>query len=197
MIHDTLFTQTTTLHTFQVKYNTNPYPSSYTADPLGGCFQTVPSYKPTVVCDVYDHSYRAVSKSTSTYTTDGTTIEEVVPSTTTIHSYTTHSETWIGDEFAGFADFYTPLLLVDAITLIHHESDVAATGNGGTTTAIGTSTGGSVVAMGTGKSTGTAASTSNAGVRLAPRGSSWGGFGAVLSVSLAATALGAAIILPI
>lgn len=97
-----------------------------------------------------------------------------------------------------FKERYTPIISVSAVTLIHHESDVVATGKAGTAaaTAAGSSTG---VATGTGQSTastGTAATTSNAGVRLGLRLSSWNGFGAVLGVSLAAAALGAAIILP-
>lgn len=89
-------------------------------------------------------------------------------------------------------------MFVDAVTLIHHESDLSATGKTSTGTSAATGTG-SGVATGSGKptgATGTAASTSNAAVRLAPRGSNWNGLGAVLGVSLAAAALGAAIILP-
>lgn len=74
------------------------------------------------------------------------------------------------------------------MTLIHRESDVQATGSN-TARATATATTESAA-------TGTAASTSNAAARLAPRASSWSGFGAVLSVSLAAAALGAAIIFP-
>lgn len=91
-----------------------------------------------------------------------------------------------------FIKYYTPIIYVSAVTLIHQESDVVATGKTGTAAATG-------VATGTGQTTGptgTAASTSNAAVRLAPRVSSWDGFSAVLSVSLAAAALGEAIILP-
>jgi hypothetical protein len=98
-----------------------------------------------------------------------------------------------------YREFITPIMFVSAVTLIHHESDLSGTAAKTTTGASAVTSPGSGVASGTGKPTGptgTAASTSNAAVRLAARGSSWNGFGAVLGVSLAAAALGAAIVLP-
>jgi hypothetical protein len=144
---------------------------------------------------VYEDRSLSVGKSTSVYTTDGTKIETVVTTTTTIFSLET--ETMGVSDSERFNELYTPIIYVSAVTLIHHESDVVATGKTGTAaaTATGSRTG---VATGTGHqtaSTGTAATTSNAAVRFGSRMSSWNGFGAVLSVSLAAAALGAAIIL--
>ncbi|OOQ88766.1 hypothetical protein PEBR_11350 [Penicillium brasilianum] len=166
-------------------------PSGFTANPLGDCFTTVPSYTPTSVCYVYEDILRSVDRSTSVYTTDGTKIVTVVTTTTTIDSISTESR--VVDNGERFKERYTPIISVSAVTLIHHESDVVATGKTGTAaaTAAGSST---VVATGT--ATGTAATTSNAAVRFGPRVSSWNGFGAVLGVSLAAAALGAATVLP-
>ncbi|KAJ5368922.1 uncharacterized protein N7496_008682 [Penicillium cataractarum] len=162
-------------------------PSGFTANPLGDCFTTAPSYIPTSICQVFDDPNRSTVKSTSVYTTDGTKIKTVVTSTTTIHSMSTRSMGILGGET--FIQYYTPIISVSAVTLIHHESDVGATATGsssGAATGTGQTTG----------STGAAASTSNAAVRLGSRMSSWNGVGAVLSVSLAAAELGAAIILP-
>ncbi|KAF3392671.1 hypothetical protein F1880_008621 [Penicillium rolfsii] len=171
-------------------------PTGFTADPIGGCFQAVPSYPLSVVCDVYEDITRSVSKATSTYTTDGSTIKEIIRSTSTIRTTETFYETWTGGN--EYLDYITPIMFVEAVTLIHHESDLSTTEK--TSSGSGTATGtGSGVATGTGKlavSTGTAASTSNAAASLTPRKSRWNGLGAVLGVSIAAAALGAAIILP-
>lgn len=177
--------------------STNPYLSGFTADPNGGCFQAVPTYTPSTVCDVYEDTTHRVSKTTSTYTTDGSTIKEIIRSTSTIRTTETYYATLTGDD--DYREFITPIMFVSAVTLIHHESDLSGTAAKTTTGASAVTSPGSGVASGTGKPTGptgTAASTSNAAVRLAARGSSWNGFGAVLGVSLAATALGAAIVLP-
>lgn len=182
-----------------MQYNdTDLYYSGFTADPIGGCFQAVPSYTPSTVCDVYEDTTHSIGKSTSTYTTDGSTIKEVVSTTSTIRSATTEFATWSGGD--EYLEFITPIMFVSAVTLIHHESDLAATGKTGTGSGAATATAtGSGSATGTGKttgSTGAAASTSNAAVRLAPRASTWNGLGAVLGVLFAAAVLGAAIILP-
>jgi hypothetical protein len=150
-----------------------------------------------VVCDVYEDTTRTVIKSTSTSIIgDGDTRREIFRTTSTIRSTETYYATWTGGD--EYLEFITPIMFVDAVTLIHHESDLSATEKTGTGSVTATGTG-SGVATGSGKttgSTGMAASTSNAAVRFAPRGSSWSGLGAVLGVSLAAAVLGAAIILP-
>lgn len=173
------------------------YFSGFTADPNGGCFQAVPSYTPSTICDVYEGTAHRVSKTTSTYTTDGSTIKEIIRSTSTIRTTETYYATLTGGD--EYREFVTPIAFVSAVTLIHHESDLSATEKTSTSASASTGTGGGV-ATGTEKptgATGTAASTSNAAVRLGPRGSSWNGLGAILGVSLGAAALGAAIILPV
>lgn len=158
--------------------------SGYTADILGGCWDTVPSYKITQVCELYDHTSYAYSTSTKIYTTDGTkTTEKHIVSTPTFSTTSTHVESLpAGEEYSGFL---TPYSYVSAVTLIHRESDVQATGTGAS----------SVTATADATTTGSAGSTSNSAQRLRPGSSSWE-FGVVLGISAAAVAMGAAIIFP-
>jgi hypothetical protein len=143
----------------------------------------------------YEARSESLIESTSVYTTHGTKTEKIITTATTIRSSVTTTETW--DATDSFASFYTPIIYVEAVTLIHHASDVVGTGKASTSS--GTATG---TATGTGtssgsKATGTAASTSNAAARVIPRVSGWNGIGVVLGTSLAAAALGVAIVLPL
>ncbi|KAJ5103098.1 hypothetical protein N7532_003627 [Penicillium argentinense] len=161
-------------------------PSGFTADILGGCFSTVPSYTPTGGCYVYEHTYHSYGTSTSVFTEDGTIMsEKYITATSDFPTHTTYTTSWASDD--DFAGFYTPISYVSAVTLIHHESDLKVTDTSEVTvsgTANSTATG-----------TATSTSTSNAAGRLEARSSSWNGFGSILDVTAAVALLGAAIIL--
>lgn len=143
----------------------------------------------------YEDRSASLIKSTSVYTTHGTKTEKIITTVTTIRSSVTSSDTW--DATDSFASFYTPIIYVEAVTLIHHASDVVATGKASTGSGTATAT---VTGTGTSsgsKATGTAASTSNAAARVIPGVSGWNGIGVVLGTSLAAAALGVAFVLPL
>lgn len=146
-----------------------------TADGMGGCYSIVPDYTPTVGCYVWStgkYSYEMSSmaethgSATSTVLVD---IPHYVESVTRTH--TTHFRSMEQHMYTGIS--YVPM-----VTLVHHPSDLQATATGNSTA-----------------STSSPTPTSNAAGRLAPRASTWDGLGAVLGVSAAAVALGAAIIL--
>ncbi|KAJ5119045.1 hypothetical protein N7448_010754 [Penicillium atrosanguineum] len=149
-------------------------PSAMTADGMGGCYSAVPDYKPTVGCYVYTtapFSYQISSVvetrhgAASTFLVD---IPEYGDSVTKTYSRTfNHRE----------QSRYTGISYVPMVTLVHHQSDTQPTATRNATAATSTST-----------------TTSNAAGRLAPRSSTWDGLGAVVGISAAAMALGAAIL---
>lgn len=138
-----------------------------TADVNVGCYSILPDYKPTEGC-YREFPQGDLTQVTRTATVNGTA--EHYPMETLIGTTpitTVHTATFTGDEISSLVGAtYMPM-----VTLVHQESDVKATGTG-------------VKATGTG----------NAAARLVPR--SWDGFGAVFALSVAAMALGAAMILP-
>lgn len=147
-----------------------------TADGLGGCFSAVPEYTPTAGCYVYTsvpYSYKLSSVTETRHGSASTFLVDVPvhgDSVTKTYSKTFHSKQ---------QSLYTGISYVPMVTLVHHQSDIqpTATATGNSTAATSNST-----------------STSNAAGRLGPRASTWDGLGAVLGVSAAAMALGAAIL---
>lgn len=143
----------------------------------------------------YEDRSPSAIEATSVYTTHGTKTEKIITTVTMIRSSVTDTHTW--DATDEFASSYTPIIYVEAVTLIHHASDVVATGKASTGSDIAAATvTGTGISSGS-KVTGTAASTSNAAARAIPRVSGWNGIGVVLGTSLAAAALGVAIVLPL
>lgn len=159
------------------------HPSSMTALPdlYGGCYSVNESFTPTATCSTSTTKSYQYNSTTTTITRDDFTETLVgkVP-TSTIYSRETVMKSLRSkaqSTLSGIA--YSPML-----TMIHHTSDLASTAAGSSSTA------GSATAA-----SGTATPTTNAAGRLAPRKSNWDGFGAVVGISVAAMALGAAIIL--
>ncbi|KAJ5520997.1 hypothetical protein N7463_001450 [Penicillium fimorum] len=146
-------------------------PSSMTADIDNGCYSVVPDYKVTTACGVFFPA-SAFSTSTETYTVNGTTSLGLYPILSDPHRSTIITTTIAASETSTLgAVSYMPML-----RLIHHQSDLKATG-----TAEAGST--------------TATSTSNSAARVAPNVTSQGGLGGILGASLAAIALGAVMVL--
>lgn len=105
---------------------------------------------------------------------DGTTVEQLVETLTATYPVTkTSTITFDAEEKSSLVG----VSIMPIITLVHHQSDLqaAATGTAGSSTAL---------------------STTNAAVRLGWELNAWDGFGAVLGISVAAMALGAAIVVP-
>lgn len=145
-----------------------------TADGMGGCYSTVPDYTPTVGCYVWTTGKYSFEMSSMAETYGGATSTVLVDIPHYVESVTkTHSTTFRSRE----QHLYTGISYIPMVTLVHHPSDLQATATGNGTAATSSPT-----------------STSNAAGRLAPRASAWDGLGAVLGVSVAAVALGAAII---
>lgn len=151
-------------------------------DRRGGCYSVVSDYEPSVACTVSTRSIFEYGTST-VFITDGSTTRTTVGRvpTSTSYSVSTHSRT-LRDKAKSSL---TGIAYVEMVTLLHHSSDFttgtasAGTGSGAESSETATST-----------------PTTNAAGRLNPTGRAWDGLGAVLGVSLAAMALGAAIILP-
>lgn len=159
-----------------------------TPDGLGQCTAEVPSYKPSVGCEVYvDNDY----------------VWETV-TWTHVYSGTTKTQTWDVDSFVSATTstssisfpheaerYLTAMSFVPMITMVHHQSDLDASGP--TTQHVqANSTGTGTIGI---NATGTAASTSNAGYKLGPRVATWDSFGAVLGGSAIAMALGVVMII--
>lgn len=147
-----------------------------TADTNGGCYSVVKNYSPTVGCQVgtgYNYEYSS-SPYTYTYPSAGITRTgyREIP-TATVYKTDTFSTTLDRDE----QTYYTALSYAPMITLLHHQSDLQP-------------------ASASASASATAATTSNAAGRAGARASVWDGVGSVLGISVAAMALGAAIILP-
>ncbi|KAJ5214939.1 hypothetical protein N7468_010618 [Penicillium chermesinum] len=160
-------------------------PSGYTADILGGCYNTVPSYTPTQACAIDDTTIPVVGLSTAAITTDGTVTEKLATTRGLFTSQETYSVTW--GSGARLADYLTPFHYVTAVTLIHHESDIPATSSAKDTSAGAPES--------TSSNAGAAATTSNAAARTGSQMGKWHGSTVFLGGSLAAAVLGAAIIL--
>lgn len=156
-----------------------------TPDGMGGCYSLVEDYRPSAGCTVSTKTFYEYASTTLVLKGDSTTRTTTgqVP-TSTSYSVTTKSSTLNASKKSALAG----IAYAEMVTLLHHSSDFAA----GRTAPSETGS------TGTGSTgTGTAAPTTNAAPRLAPRGSTWDGLGAVLGISVAAVALGAAIILPL
>ena len=140
------------------------------ADLSRGCYSVLENYTPTVGCYIILPS-DDIGTATATSTVNGSTIYQLVETLTATTPFSGPITTTFDS-----ADFNSlvGVTVAPMLTLIHHQTDIKAA------TAL----------------TATTAFTSNAAVRVARGSTSWHGFGAVLGVSVAAMALGAAIILP-
>ncbi|KAJ6112093.1 hypothetical protein N7523_008154 [Penicillium sp. IBT 18751x] len=149
-------------------------PSAMTADGMGGCYSAVPDYTPTLGCYIYTsapYSYEISSVTETRYGATSTFLIDVPEYGDTVTK--TYSRVFYPKDKSR----YTGISYVPMVTLVHHQTDIQPTATANATAATGTST-----------------STSNAAGRLALRSSTWDGLGAVLGVSAAAMALGAAIL---
>lgn len=100
---------------------------------------------------------------------DGTTVTQLVETITATYPVTKTSTTaFDAQEKSSLVGIST----IPMVTLLHHQSDLQAA------------------------ATGTARSSTNDAVRLGRGLNAWDGFGAVLGISVAAMALGAAIVVP-
>ncbi|KAJ5371683.1 hypothetical protein N7517_003689 [Penicillium concentricum] len=146
-------------------------PNSMVADPGWGCYSILSDYKVTTGCAI-PLPMSLFGTSTATHIVNGTTSLDYLFSLTRTDPVTATMTTFDASE--------TPMLgaasFLPMIRLIHHQSDLKATG-----TADAGST--------------SAASTSNSAARLSPNVNSWDGMGGVLGVSLAAIVLGATMVL--
>ncbi|KAJ5670551.1 uncharacterized protein N7477_005914 [Penicillium maclennaniae] len=153
-------------------------PSSMTPDGLGQCTALVPSYKPTVGCDVYVDNDYVWETLTWTHVYSGTTMTNTYP----VNSFVSASTSTSSTTFPVAAErFLTAVSFAPIITMIHHQSDMDAAGI----------TKHQVQANST--ATGTTGSTGP--LRLGLKASTWDGFGAVLGGSAVAMALGVVMII--
>lgn len=172
---------------------TNMLSSSMTPDGLGECTAKVPSYKPSVGCEVYvdtDYDWETV---TWTHVYSGTTLTQTWDVNTFVSATTSTSST----SFPHAAErFLTAMSVVPMITMVHHQSDLDAAGiTKGSTSPSSTGANSTGIVAFAANATGTAASTSNAAYKLGPMASAWDGFGAVIGGSAVAMALGVAMIM--
>ncbi|KAJ5176176.1 uncharacterized protein N7482_002053 [Penicillium canariense] len=161
-------------------------PSSFTADPYGGCYSVATDFKPTVGCEAYRGYNYEFGDTTVAYSYHGITSTRVmeVP-TITVYKSSTITHTFNRFEIA--SDRYSAISYVPMITLLHHQSDVASA-------SLASASASAAAAAASANATASAAATSNAAVRLGGR-SGYDGVGAVVGVAVAAMALGAAIVL--
>ncbi|KAJ5959632.1 uncharacterized protein N7479_006782 [Penicillium vulpinum] len=167
-------------------------PSSMTPDGLGQCFAQVPTYKPSVGCEVYvDRDYNW-AKVTRTNVYSGIT----ETNTYDVHSFVSATTSTYSISFPhGVESVLVAISYVPIITIVHHRSDLEAAGvTGGSTSTIstGTETGTRTASS---EATGTAASTSNAAYRLGNRASTLDKFDALIGGLTVAVALGVAMII--
>lgn len=150
-------------------------------DLYGGCYSVNESFTPTATCSTSTSKSYQYKSTTKTLTRDDfteTLVGEVPVSTVYFRETVSKSlRSKAQSSLSGIA--YS-----DMLTIIHHTTDFASAATGSSSTAASASA-----------ASGTATSTTNAAGRLAPRKSNWDGLGAVVGISVAAMALGAAIIL--
>ncbi|CAP95687.1 hypothetical protein E8E15_003726 [Penicillium rubens] len=167
-------------------------PSSMTPNGLGQCIGQVPTYKPSVGCEVYVDSDYSWEKVTRTQVYSGVTETNTYDVNSFVSATTSTSSTSFP---AGVEHVLTAMSFVPMVTMVHHRSDLEAAGVTGGSTSV-SSTG---VEAGTGtvssKATGTAASTSNAAYRLGSRASTLDGFGGIIGGLAVAGALGVTMII--
>ncbi|KAJ0416335.1 hypothetical protein BJY00DRAFT_291779 [Aspergillus carlsbadensis] len=170
-------------------------PSGMTADTAGKCYSFVKDYTPTYGCQVHTGYNYEYGPSTVTYVdfTDSVTRTRVVEvPTETISRVETDTTRLDPDQ-----TYYSGLMYAPVITLLYREEDLVA--------ATGTGTGGANSGGGSGdgeegdSESGSASETpSNAAGRLRASGqSAWEGFGSVVGIWVCASALGAAMVLPL
>lgn len=136
-----------------------------------GCYSTVSHFDATTGC-LRMIPESDIGASTKTVIMDGTTSTDRLIVLTASSPGTTETKTFASSE----SDRLGAVSVIGILPLVHHESDVKATGTVG-----GAST--------------DATSTSNCAARPGPKGNSWDGLCGVLGVSLASIVLGAAVIL--
>jgi hypothetical protein len=163
-----------------------------TPNGLGQCIGQVPTYKPSVGCEVYVDSDYSWEKVTRTQVYSGVTETNTYDVNSFVSATTSTSSTSFP---AGVEHVLTAMSFVPMVTMVHHRSDLEAAGVTGGSTSV-SSTG---VEAGTGtvssKATGTAASTSNAAYRLGSRASTLDGFGGIIGGLAVAGALGVTMII--
>ncbi|CAI7607381.1 unnamed protein product [Penicillium pancosmium] len=162
-------------------------PSHMTADIAGNCFSIVPSYTPTIGCRAWDQTSYEYETTTMPYTLglEVTTGAVRFPTETDI----TRTTDWQTYDDLAFEDMFTPISVVPQVTLIHHQSDLDRQATAmSVQTATGTGASGPIPSFIT--------PTSNAAGNLSLRKSSREGLqvGAVLGLSGAMLALGAAFV---
>ncbi|KAJ5971468.1 uncharacterized protein N7479_001386 [Penicillium vulpinum] len=163
-------------------------PSSMTADlDVGGCYSTASAYKPSIGCAA-NLPISDFGTSTKTHVVNGTTSTELLLSLTSSHPMTAVTTTFAASD----VNDYIALSVLPMIPLVHHQSDLKDLNETGTSGAGSTKTGSITAASTTAPSTST--STPNSAARIAPRVNLLNGLGSVLTVSLAASVLGAAVI---
>ncbi|KAJ5456759.1 hypothetical protein N7530_012033 [Penicillium desertorum] len=165
---------------------------SMTPNGLGQCIGQVPTYKPSVGCEVYVDSDYSWEKVTRTQVYSGVTETNTYDVNSFVSATTSTSSTSFP---AGVEHVLTAMSFAPMITMVHHRSDLEAAGvTGGSTSANSTGTG-----AGTGtassEATGAAASTSNAAYRLGSRAWTLDGFGTIIGGLAVAGALGVTMII--
>ncbi|KAJ5165552.1 uncharacterized protein N7500_007382 [Penicillium coprophilum] len=169
-------------------------PSSMTPNGIGECIAQVPTYKPSVGCEVdvdMDYSWEKV---TWTQVYSGVTETNTYDVNSFVSATTSTSSTSFTP---GAEDALTAISYVSMITMVHHRSDLEAAGvTGGSTSARSTGTG-TRTSAGTGSSeaTGAAASTSNAAYKLGHRASPLDGIGAIIGGLAVTVTLGVTMII--
>ncbi|KAJ5511281.1 hypothetical protein N7453_003384 [Penicillium expansum] len=164
-------------------------PSSMTADIRIGCYTNVSDIDVVTACYRFINALDT-STLTKTYDVNGTTSTGLLVVTTapqTVSIGTTIFGSSQLDELGG-------MTLLPMLSLVHHQSDLKATGTAEAGSAEATSTSNSATNSNS-ATTSSSAATSNSAARAGPNVNSWDGLGAVLGVSLAAIVLGAAVVL--
>ncbi|KAJ5195792.1 hypothetical protein N7449_006271 [Penicillium cf. viridicatum] len=167
-------------------------PSSMTPNGLGQCIAQVPTYKPSVGCEVYVDSDYSWEKVTWTHVYSDITETDTYDVNSFVSATTSTSSTSFPH---GAESVLTAISFVPMITMVHHQSDLEAAG----VTVASTSAKSTGTEAGTGtassEATGTAASTSNAAYRLGNRASTSDGFGAIIGGLTVGVALGVTMII--
>ncbi|KAJ5210174.1 hypothetical protein N7491_009981 [Penicillium cf. griseofulvum] len=167
-------------------------PSAMTPNGIGQCVIQVPTYKPSVGCEVHVDS---------DYTWETVTRTEVYSGITETNTYDVNvflgatTSTTSTSFPRGFKSFLTAISFVPMITMVHHQSDLEATGVTGGSTSANSTGDRSGTGTASSKATGIAASTSNVAYRLGSRASTMDGFGAIIGGFAVAVAMGVTMII--
>ncbi|KAJ5311884.1 hypothetical protein PENANT_c022G06021 [Penicillium antarcticum] len=166
-------------------------PSSMTPNGLGQCIAQVPTYKPSVGCEVYVDSDYSWEKVTRTHVHSGITKTNTYDVNSFVSATTSTSSTSFP---RGIEGVLTAMSFVPMVTMVHHQSDLEAAGFTARSTSANYSGTGTIASTASSKSTGNA-STSNAAYILGSKASDWNEYGAIIGSSAVAIALGVALII--